>query len=366
VQFDFDRNRIVNEQLIEGSKRAYKIRLYFQDFIGNPKQITLSVRMDVTEFDRLYLPVQTRQLIHPYSDADTCAATIRCVKLEEALADKLKCLLQRRYCFDIFDLVYGAFLSRDIELDRSELMQVFLRKTIFGRSPRAARGLLLDLPVDLFRGYWHKVLVPQANRFSFDEAISALRDGVTELFAPYVSQSEIANAFYPSHLRNPILQAGSEKKLLRLSYDGTSRVVEPYSLQFKRRQDGAANEYLYVYDRVGGRSGPGIKALFHEKVHNLEVLDETFEARYPVELGKAGDATQAGYFAGQSGPRVGVRRSLKRATPRRVSTGLVHIIQCSFCGKQFRRQTMTTQLNKHKDRYGNQCYGRAGFFVRYG
>lgn len=122
--------------------------------------------MDVTEYDRLYLPVQTRPLIHPYSDADRCATDIRVVKLEEALADKLKCLLQRRYCYDLFDLVYGAFMSRDIEVNRVELMQVFLRKTVLGHSPGAARNLLLDLPVDLFRGYWGKVIVPAVTRFS--------------------------------------------------------------------------------------------------------------------------------------------------------------------------------------------------------
>lgn len=56
---------------------------------------------DVTEFDRLHLPVQTRRLIHPYSDAADCNAEVRVVKLEEALADKLSCLIQRRYSFDL-------------------------------------------------------------------------------------------------------------------------------------------------------------------------------------------------------------------------------------------------------------------------
>lgn len=33
---------------------------------------------------------------------------------------------------------------------------------------------------------------------------------------------------------------------------------------------------------------------------------------------------------------------------------------------QFRRKRRSTHLNAHKDRYGNQCYGRVGYFVRYG
>jgi hypothetical protein len=46
--------------------------------------------------------------------------------------------------------------------------------------------------------------------------------------------------------------------------------------------------------------------------------------------------------------------------------GPVYVIQCSYCGKQFRRQTNSTGLNTHKDRYGNQCHGRVGYLVRYG
>jgi len=364
VRFDLDRNRITDEHQIDRQKKVYKIKLYFKDLIAGKDHITLSVRMDVTEYDRLYLPVQTRPLIHPYSDADQCATDIRVVKLEEALADKLKCLLQRRYCYDLFDLVYGAFMSRDIEVNRAELMQVFLRKTIFGHSPGAARNLLLDLPVDLFRGYWGKVIVPAATRFSFDEAVEMLKSGVQSLFDESGHGIGAMHAFYPSHLRNPILEAGSGLNLMRLTYDGVTRTVEPYSLSFKRRQDGQANEYLYVWDRVGGHSGPGIKALFHHKIRNLEILENTFEPRFTVELAKAGDSSQSGYFSGSPGPRRTTSRSGTRV--RRITTGPVYIIGCTACGKEFKRTKASTRLNKHKNMYGMSCYGGAGFIKRMG
>jgi hypothetical protein len=58
-----------------------------------------------------------------------------------------------RYCYGLFDLVYGAFITREVEVDRSQALSVFLRKTLFGRSPLAAKSLLLDLPLEVFRGY---------------------------------------------------------------------------------------------------------------------------------------------------------------------------------------------------------------------
>src|SRR5689334_20542249 len=111
---------MTGEQQIARHRRVYKYRLYFKDMIGDRDHVTISLRVDMTEYDRLFLPAQQRQLIHPYSDADECVTTIRCVQLEEALADKLKCLLQRRYCYDLFDLVYGAFISRDIQVNRAQ------------------------------------------------------------------------------------------------------------------------------------------------------------------------------------------------------------------------------------------------------
>jgi hypothetical protein len=75
---------------------VHKFALYFNDFYGNASKMTISMRMDVTEYGRLHLPIQQRKLIHPYSDQADCTTTIEVVSLEEALADKLKCLLRSR------------------------------------------------------------------------------------------------------------------------------------------------------------------------------------------------------------------------------------------------------------------------------
>lgn len=362
VQFDSGRNRLSGEQQIDRERHVYKYQLYFKDMIGDQDHVTISIRVDMTEYDQLHLPVQERQLIHPYSDADACATTIRCVKLEEALADKLKCLLQRRYCYDLFDLVYGVFVAKDIAVDRTELMNVFLRKTIFGGSPGAARSLLLDLPLDIYRGWWHKVLVPAASRMSFDAAIETLQNGITELFAPYAASGRGELAFYPSRLRNPIMEAGAGRKLIRVSYHGVTRIMEPYSLVFKRRKDGVAQEYFYAWDRTGGqRTGPGIKTLMHYDIQAFDVLDETFEPQFEITLSKAGDRSQSGYFAGNRRPRASTRYATARRP--RLGAGLTYVIQCGICSKRFTRSTKSTRLNPHKNPRGSSCVGRVGIIV---
>jgi predicted nucleotidyltransferase component of viral defense system len=364
IRFDVPRNRQTDARAIDSTKHVYKYRLYFKDMIGGQDHLKISLRVDVTEFDRLHLPTQQRLLIHPYSDADQCGATIHCISLEEALADKLKCLLQRRYCYDIFDLVHGAFVSHDIPVDRAALMNVFLRKTTFGASPVAAKSLLLDLPLHLFRGYWDKVLVPLASRITFDEAIARLTAGVEDLFSPYGRGAHSELAFFPSQLRNIILQAGAERKLLELTYDGYRRVVEPYSLQFKRPAGQPASEYLFVFDRVGGKRGPSIKSFFHHKIRDLVMLEETFDPRYEVELSKAGDVSQSGHFGGNAGP--GRSQGAYRAAGRRANGyhGMTYVVACRRCGKEFQRTQRSTQINAHKDPYGRACASRAGYLVR--
>lgn len=360
VTFDLERNRIVDEQMIDAERRVFKMRLYFRDFSGNADHLTLRIKVDVTEYETIYLPVQTRRLIHMYSDAPECNFEIRVVKLEEALADKMKCLIQRRYSFDLFDLVYGVFIARELEVDRGELVRTFLRKTIFEPSPVAARDLLLGVPFDLLRGFWDRVVCPRVSAIGFDQAVTLLREGLTTLFASFSYGARLAGTYFPAELRNPILRAGSDMTLLRLTYHNVTREVEPYSLVFKRRRDGIAREYFYGYDRTGGRrSGPRIKAFVREGIQRIENTDTTFEPRYTVELTKAGDRETSGYFARPfSSRRARASRAARSASPRTVYT-----IQCSYCGKRFLRKTPSTRLNEHKDGYGNRCFGQVGILV---
>lgn len=360
VRFDLGRNQIVDERQIDRERRVFKVRLYFEDFGGLGRELTLKIRMDVTEYDRLYLPAQTRPLIHQYSDADQCATNIRVVKLEEALADKLKCLLQRRYCFDLFDTVYAVFIAREIEVDRSEIVRVFLKKTIFEPAPGAAKQLLLGLPFELFRGYWNTVVCPSPTRMTFDRAVRTLRTGVESLFAPFGYGQQFERAFFPASMRNPILEAGGSRRLLNLRYHGIDRLIEPYALTFKRRQDGGAREYFYGWDRSGGSSGvPGIRSFVATDVESLSLTEEEFEPRFDVELSKAGEASPSGYFTGSPGPRQRVRTPHRRPG----QSQQIYKVQCSYCGKIFRRTRRSTRLNAHKNQYGGQCLGRRGYEV---
>ena len=135
VIFEKDRLRVEDKKGVDSSKKIYEVRLYFKDFYGNPDRFTIRIRLDVTQFDKVYLPPQDRLIIHPYSDHDKCKVPIRCLKLEEMLAAKLKCLLQRRHSGDLFDYIFPLLFGNEIEINKMEIVKTFLKMTIFERSP---------------------------------------------------------------------------------------------------------------------------------------------------------------------------------------------------------------------------------------
>lgn len=367
VEFDTARTLARSKRSAGESIQVVEARVYFRDFYGEESSMTISVRLDVTEWDRLYLPVQTRRLIHAYSDYAACQADIRCVKLEEQLASKMKCLLQRRHVADLFDFVFSAIVHPEFEVNRSEVISTFFRKTIFSRSPGVAKGLFLDLPLALFQGLWEKYIVcPIKSRIDFGAVAGIFQRLILDLFGNTPVSTRPADIF-PSTLRNPIMQAGHTLTLLDVTYSGTRRRVEPYSLVYKVRQDGVGREYFYVYDRTGGSSGPGIKALVASGIQHIENTDERFEPRFPVEITKAGELSGSLYFEGNRGKRSvfgGIRVRKTRASQRtRSRTSYRYVVQCSICGKRFRRDKYNVRLKPHKDKYGNRCIGRIGHMV---
>lgn len=363
VTFLVDESRISERSLADDEAKIYDARVYFKSFYGE-EDVRIRVDLDVKEFDRLFLPVQSRRLIHSYSDASLCRADIRCVKLEELLASKLKALLGRQHSPDLYDFVHSVFFQKTLNISRREVLMTFLKQTGHESRPLIARNYLLELPFQAIRSFWNEYLVcPKLSIFSFDNAETWFKTVIGEIFA--LVERPVAYAgmpgregltYFSSQSRADIMESARLNRILRFMYEGLERIIEPYALVFKRRKDGVAREYLYGWDLRGGRSGEvGIKSYIADKVHSVAMLNETFEPRFPIELTKS-----TGYFAkpfssGNAGS----------FGPRRVSAnfGVEYTVGCPYCNKRFKRTKYDTKLSEHKDRYGNRCYGRVGYIV---
>ena len=366
VVFDAERCSIKEDRVIglggEQRQTIYKARVYFTDFFGNRSKLMIAVRLDITEFDRIYLPIRRLPIIHPYSDSVACTGEIQCLALEEMVASKMKCLLQRRHSHDFFDIAYIYLLRNEANINRTDVLSVFLKKTIFGSSPLSAKNILLGIPIAFFRSAWERYIVcPVATRFGFEEADANFRGFLEELFKDASGQYAAASAFFPAELRNPIMDAARGRQLLRVQYDGVERLVEPYALTYKRRQDGVAQEYFYCWDTTGGRtSPPGVKTFLNGKLASAEVTEVSFEPQFEIELSKAGERAKIEAFgSGRASSRVPARA---RPTPAHYGLSrLTYVIQCPYCQKKFNRQKNITTLNPHKTSDGYPCSARRGY-----
>ena len=264
---------------------ALEVRLYFETFYGT-EEIDLKVQLDFTESDKVILPIQNMDLINSYSDARHYPANIKVQKIEEILASKINALLYRpwRKAADLFDLIYIVLIQDHFEINKSELIQTFLRKSLFRRNAPGARRELLSIPIPAFEGNWADMntTVPLEARFEFDSVGDNFLSIVNSLCSLTDQVAGHTPAFLDSVHRNEIMDAISQHKIVKLQYDGATRLVEPYEIEFYvRKTDNVGNEYFWGYDTSGGNSGKiGIKRFFTSKIQQIEVQHDSFSPRF--------------------------------------------------------------------------------------
>jgi predicted nucleotidyltransferase component of viral defense system len=286
---------------IEGIE-AFEVRLYFKGFYGE-RDINLKAQLDITQFERIYLPVQSRPLVHPYSDAGVCAATIRAQKLEEILASKLTAMLHRRKPVDLFDLLYSILIAKEYPVSRLEVVTTFLRKSIFGPQPNQAKEQLLAIPVADYETDWPSLLVPSGALMAFSFVTANFRSLIDSLFAllsPGVAAPVLGRAGGMSNnfgglsgvsplranTRQVLASAARNRHMVDIMYDGYCRLVEPYKLEYYvRKSDGHGSEYFWGFDTSGGKSREiSMKRFFCHKIVSASESSKSFVPRYPVEL----------------------------------------------------------------------------------
>jgi hypothetical protein len=65
VEFDLDRNAQTGRRSIDSTKTLHEFTPYFKNFYGTASTMTIALRMDVTEFGRLYLPIVGTRFRNP-------------------------------------------------------------------------------------------------------------------------------------------------------------------------------------------------------------------------------------------------------------------------------------------------------------
>jgi predicted nucleotidyltransferase component of viral defense system len=286
--------RVKNKNLPEEMQvDALEARMYFKGLFSECK-FDLKTQVDVTQGEKITLPLQYKEIIHPYSDYQAFAGiNIRVQKFEEIIATKFITLVHRRKAGDFFDLVYTTFIANNLEINREQIIRTLLSRTNFGDSFNATRDYFCTFPaIPLYAQTWDGLLVPFQSSITLENAHQTFLGSIGNFFdemSSYIRRrftGGFVNSILSPAFREKIISSGRQKKIIRLTYSNIERNIEPYKLEYYTRQsDGKTNEYFWGFDLSGGTSQAlSIKRFICDKIQAVEETHENFNPRWDIEL----------------------------------------------------------------------------------
>lgn len=289
INFDFERAQVELKKTPDTDCYALDGRVYFRGFAGDTS-LTMRIKFDVSQYERIVLPVQQHPIIHNYSDVTVLKTAVRTYSLEEVLAEKLRSWIQRTRPRDLFDVVM-IIQSEAIPISKTNILATFFQKTIFKNIPFASQEEMLYEPkFETVNKSWLKTIIcPKNSIIAATNAVALFKDFVDALFNPEtlatLGLSQFPSAIYDynvrSGVREAIIEAGKARQLVRMRYDGRDRDIEPYSFRYKLTQKGYATEYFYGFDRTRGKT---IKSFFLHKIDGVSTLPTQYIPRWVVEF----------------------------------------------------------------------------------
>mgnify|MGYP001560473951 CR=1 FL=1 len=353
-------------------------RVYYQ---GPLQASPAGVKLDISGNETVAQPSVLRPISHSYTDTfpTRTSSTVRCYGLEEVFAEKIRALGQRYRPRDLYDVV-NLYRRRDLRIAPSLILSVLTKKCEAKGIPLPAYASLVNSPLHQeLEGEWANMLahqlpaLPPIDMFLSElESVFDWLHGKTEPAAlqPIRGQGEdIDSSWTPPPTvwawgqgvaLEPIRFAGANRLCVDLTYQGSVRRIEPYSL--RRTRAGAL--LLYAVKVTTGE----IRSYRVDRIRGVVVSIQPFSPRYAVEFTPTAQIVESAPLATLTIPTARRSSGYSRVSrPRRASSsGTTYTIQCPYCQKEFRRSSMNLTLGTHKDAYGgSRCpgSGRRGYLV---
>lgn len=337
----------------------------------------MRIKLDLTNYEVLVLEPARREVHHPYSDKPASGIFAHCYCFEEVFAEKVRALAERERPRDLYDVVH-LYRHDEIRPDRTLVMNTLQEKCNFKGIPVPTRETLLTQSArEKLLAEWEDMLAHQLQALpSFEQfwaELPMVLDWLHLIIEKPVLQSQPRDSRYrlneswqpPAmvqawHEHTPIEAirfAAANRLCVKLQYQGSWRLIEPYSL----RMTSEGNILLCAVRHDNG----GARSYRFDRIQGVEISKEAFIPRYLIELTPSGPLSIATVTVKMSSPFTPIRRSgtIKRGgtTP---TFGPKYTFECTACGKKFVRTSYNATLKPHKDKHGYPCYGRMGFHVK--
>jgi predicted nucleotidyltransferase component of viral defense system len=341
---------------------------------GDPARI----KLDLTVDEVLVLDFSIREVHHPYSDRPGDGIRIQCYCFEEVFAEKIRALGERERPRDLYDVVH-LYRHDELRPDRALVLSTLKEKCTFkGLSVPTVEALENRPERAELEGEWENMLahqlpvLPPFEQFwqelpTVFEWLHGRVERVVRAAMPMMGRAvdetwrppAMAQAWHTATPLEVIRFAAANRLCVDLTYQGTRRLIEPYSLRRTREE----NLLLFAVRHKTGEN----RSYRVDRIQGAEVTKEPFTPQYVVELTRSGPispppTSRRSTGSGISRPR-SARTTRRRSVSRTPSFGPKYVFRCTACGKQFIRKLYSISLNPHKNKQGYPCSGSTGIYV---
>ena len=219
-------------------------------FYRGPRQAPpASIKLDLSGEEQVIRPPVLRRIAHPYPDSLPGDATARCYSFEEVFAEKIRAMGQRGRPRDLYDIV-NLFRRHDLRLHGDLIHAVLKEKCrVKGISVPTAATVGSGPHVQELKSEWANMLGHQLPALppleSFLNEIPSLfswLDGTLDVAPPEafpLETDETADWSPPPTIATwrtgvpleVVRFAATNHLCVDLTYDGSVRTIEPYSLR---------------------------------------------------------------------------------------------------------------------------------------
>ena len=333
------------------------------------------IKLDLTNDEILVLDPAACEVHHPYSDRPEDGIYVQCYSFEEVYAEKIRALAERERPRDLYDVVH-LHRHDSLRTNRELIVSTLERKCEFKGISQPTMETLDNTPERAeLEAEWGNMLAHQLPELpSFEqfwqelpEVFEWLYRAVEKVVVPTIPDDgkhkiddtwhapAMAQSWHSTVPLEIIRFATANRLCVDLKYNGTNRLIEPYS--FRKTKDG--NLLLCAVKHNTGEE----RTYRVDRIQGAEATKDSFTPRYAIELSASGPIPTPPVTRKSSG--YGLSRGFSSTPSRRRSKsyGPTYVIECSSCGKKFNRKSYTTRLNAHKDKSGYPCSGRIGYMV---
>ena len=253
------------------------------------------IKLDVTSDEALVLEPVRRQINHPYSDRPAEGIHVLCYPFEEVFAEKIRALAERERPRDLYDVIH-LFRHGAPVRNREKILEVLRKKCAFKNIPLPTVEILQGKPernelesewknmlahqlpvLPSFKQFWEEL--PQLFDWLYKSVKKAVPASISfgrEQIDPGWSAPGMSHPWGIGVPLETIRFAGANHLCVNLGYDGSKRLIEPYSL--KRTKDG--NLILAAIKHDTGES----RSYRIDRIESVEVTQTQFEPKHPVDL----------------------------------------------------------------------------------